>query len=644
MCISLAHSNILKMSSTVKNRAAFQLRDNLDSGSTHRADDDAPRFAIAGDGIIVYSNDAFQALLPEIFQSQDTPIKAQDVIALTGKKTLDTIDSGLHKVRIKGKRKSTEFRFDCMNMPDGKSYIIASAVTDEEDAKTEPANNQPKHALGSLEEASDLRRFLNMSNDMMIVAQKDGKILRVNKGFNDILGFDDNDIDDLNLLDLMPSAERPRVRSLIQNLSNNEDGAIKIIDFETKVTDKDGAEHWIEWRQRQRADLLYCVGRDVTAIKEHEQALVKRQNQLSEAEAIGAMGHWHWDIGQDNIIWSQQIYNIYGVERDEFVPTLDKLNRMIYRRDIGRVVQIFQRAMIEQNNYGMDFRIKRPDGEVRYIYCEGRCELDEDGDVIGLYGIMQDMTEQTLHERELTAAKDVAERAYAAKTQFLANMSHELRTPLNAIIGFSEMMQRQLLGPIGTEKYLEYISGIRESGEHLLDLISDILDMSKIEAGKYDINPEEINVDKTLGLAAHMMAGRCEDANIKLCTKGLKTKGLNIQADRRAFLQITLNLLSNAVKFSNEGGQVWLASKQTGQGVEISVRDNGIGIPANKLQTITMPFEQASSSYSRDHEGTGLGLSITKELIEMHGGQLKIESKVDEGTSVKVFLPLEASA
>ena len=640
---------------TMQNAPAFQIRDNDDSNIAQSQGDDAPRFAIAGDGIIVYSNEAFQSLLPEIFQTQDTPIRAKDIIALTGKKTLDTIESGLHKVRIKGKRKSTEFRFDCMNMPDGKSYIIASAVLDDDETpapkKVKVANNQRRHALGTLEEASDLRRFLNMSNDAMIVAEQDGKILRVNKAFTDILGYDDADLDDFNMLDLLPSQDRPRVRSLIQTLNVQEDETIKIIDFETKATAKDGSTHWIEWRQRKRANLLYCVGRDVTDIKEHEQALIKRQNQLSEAEAIGAMGHWHWDIGQDDILWSQQIYNIYGVDRDEFVPNLDKLNKMIHRRDIGRVVQIFQRAMIEQNNYGMDFRITRPDGEVRYIYCEGRCELDEDGDITGLFGIMQDMTEQTLHEQELTAAKDGAERAYAAKTQFLANMSHELRTPLNAIIGFSEMMQRQLLGPIGNEKYIDYIGGIRESGEHLLDLISDILDMSKIEAGKYELGLEDVNVSKTLGLAAHMMEGRCEDAGVKLCTKGLNNnKGTKkkadktiIQADRRAFLQITLNLLSNAVKFSNEGGKVWLASETTDDHVIITVRDNGIGIPANKLQSITMPFEQASSSYCRDHEGTGLGLSITKELIELHGGSLKIESKVGEGTNVSVKLPLDAS-
>lgn len=625
------------------------MRDSLDSNSAlKQSGHDAPRFAIAGDGLIVYSNEAFQALLPEIFQTQDTPIVAQDVIALSGKKTLNNIESGLHQVRIKGKRTSTEFRFDCMTTPDGKSYIIASANPDKEEAPTAEGNanaalDKRRHALGTLEEASDLRRFLNMSNDVMIVAEQDGTILRVNKAFTDILGYDDADIDDLNLFDLLPTQDHPRVRSLIETLNVKNNDAIKIIDFETKATAKNGAEKWIEWRQRKRADLLYCVGRDVTDMKEHEHALIKRQNQLSEAEAIGAMGHWQWDIGQDTISWSKQIYDIYGVERGDFIPTLDKLNRMIYRRDIGRVVQIFQRAMIEQNNYGMDFRIKRPNGEVRYIYCEGRCDLDEDGDVTGLYGIMQDMTEQTLHERELTIAKEGAERAYAAKTQFLANMSHELRTPLNAIIGFSEMMQRQLLGPIGTEKYLDYISGIRESGIHLLDLISDILDMSKIEAGKYELSLEEVNVTKTLGLAAHMMEGRCEDADVQLCTAGLDQNDITIQADRRAFLQIALNLLSNAVKFSHAGGKVWIKGTTSKDAISISVSDNGIGIPAHKLQSITNPFEQASSSYSREHEGTGLGLSITKELIEMHGGTIKIESKVGEGTCVTFTLPLDAN-
>lgn len=304
-------------------------------------------------------------------------------------------------------------------------------------------------------------------------------------------------------------------------------------------------------------------------------------------------------------------------------------------------MQVFQRAIIEQNDYDMDFRLTRPDGDIRYIRCEGRCEIDGDDDVVALYGIMQDITETTRKEHDLRKAKESVERAYAAKTQFLANMSHELRTPLNAIIGFSEMIERQLLGPIGTEKYLEYISGIRESGEHLLDLISDILDMSKIEAGKYDLNVEEFTLSKVIRMAAHMMEGRAVEEELKLNVE-CDDEELKIVADRRAVMQMVLNLLSNAVKFSKPKGQIYVAIKKNASGISIIVEDHGIGIPANKLANITMPFEQAESDYTREYEGTGLGLSITKELAEIHGGSLHIESVFGEGTTVTIKLPFRA--
>jgi len=309
---------------------------------------------------------------------------------------------------------------------------------------------------------------------------------------------------------------------------------------------------------------------------------------------------------------------------------------------MGRIMQAFQRALIEQNTYEMDFRVTRPDGETRYIRCEGRCEQDENGEVIALFGIMQDMTEHTRRERELREAKESAERAYAAKSQFLANMSHELRTPLNAIIGFSEMMQRQLLGPIGTERYLDYIDGIRQSGEHLLDLISDILDMSKIEAGKYHLDVEEMNITKTTRLAVNMVEARARDACVDLTLDEIRDD-LVITADRRAVLQMTLNLLSNAVKFTEPGGSVRVSLKSDDNDhVILRVADTGIGIPANMLHVIARPFEQAANHYTRSHEGSGLGLAITKELAEMHGGHLHIESEVGKGTTVTITLPFKA--
>jgi signal transduction histidine kinase len=318
------------------------------------------------------------------------------------------------------------------------------------------------------------------------------------------------------------------------------------------------------------------------------------------------------------------------------------MNKMVHRSDIARLNQAFQRALIEENDYDMEFRIQTAQGDTRFIRCEGRCARDVTGEVTALYGIMQDMTERMAVEHELREAKDTAERAYAARTQFLANMSHELRTPLNAIIGFSEMMQHQLLGPLGNDKYLEYIGGIRESGEHLLDLISDILDMSKIEAGKYELDLSEIQPGKLIKLATHMMEGRAHEAKVKIHIDDQINETLKIIADRRATLQIILNLLSNAVKFTKEGGLIAISLQEQEKFCLIKVSDNGIGIPANKLATITRPFEQVSSSYARAHQGSGLGLAITKELVEMHGGGITIESKLGQGTTVTIRLPHRA--
>lgn len=236
--------------------------------------------------------------------------------------------------------------------------------------------------------------------------------------------------------------------------------------------------------------------------------------------------------------------------------------------------------------------------------------------------------------------KSQAELASQAKSEFLANISHELRTPLNAILGFSEIMESGLFGPLGSEKYSEYLRDIRESGEYLLDVINDVLDMAKIEAGRFRLTREEIDIDKVVLDAMRVITPRAEEKSIALRAEA--ACGVTVEVDRRALKQILLNLLSNAVKFTPAGGRVTIRTRAVGGAMNLYIEDTGIGIPKNAIEKLGRPFEQVENQFSKSHKGSGLGLAIAKSLAELHGGSMKIRSTVGVGTVVLVRLPVRA--
>ena len=271
--------------------------------------------------------------------------------------------------------------------------------------------------------------------------------------------------------------------------------------------------------------------------------------------------------------------------------------------------------------------------------------FDAAGRAYRVISVSTDITRRKVAERhlaqtrmDLQAAKDAAEAANHAKTNFLANMSHELRTPLNAVLGFSEVMEKEILGPIGSPRYREFAAGIHKSGTMLLQLINDVLDMAKIEAGHRDLMREWIDLRDVADDALLVIRQRAESAGIALDIV-IPDNLPAIHADHRALAQILVNLLTNAVKFTPAGGRITLSIAHDDGEFTLKVADTGCGIPANMLDRLGTPFLQVQSSMTRTHEGTGLGLALIKSLVALHGGDVAIASTEGEGTTVTVTLP-----
>ncbi len=357
----------------------------------------------------------------------------------------------------------------------------------------------------------------------------------------------------------------------------------------------------------------------------------------------GIFEHALWGIYQTTldghfIRANAALAQIYGYDSPTAIfRDLTNIGRQLYVDPTHR--SEFER-LINENDAVLNFESEayRRDGSIIWISTSCRAVRAVNGDLLYYEGFVEDITARKRTEMDLRIARELAERSSKAKSAFLANMSHELRTPLNAILGFSEILESELFGPLGDPRYAEFAQDINRSGKHLLAIICDILDLAKVEAGQLVIDESEVRIGPLMQSCERLIAPVARAREI-LLTVILPPETVVVRADETRLKQILLNLLSNAIKFTPANNAVVLSAERVTDGMVLRVSDTGIGMSPENIEEAMQPFHQVDNSLSRRYEGTGLGLPLTQSMVDLHGGTMKIDSAIGAGTTVTVTLP-----
>lgn len=472
-----------------------------------------------------------------------------------------------------------------------------------------------------------------------------GNFIRVNQRFCDITGYSAAELQGLNFAEITHPDDVEVDERQGNKLIAGRRGPYTM---EKRYLRKGGGIVWVRMTvtlarsQSGAPHRLIGVVEDTTETISAQQALHASETRLREAQRIAHLASYQIDHRTDQRNWSPELFEILGLDPGALdAPTYDLFTQRIHPEDQELVARTLANAIARQQNYDLAHRLLMPDGSVKWIEVRGRSSFGADGKPLRSVGTVQDITAAKQAEIALRAAKDSAEKANRAKSDFLANMSHELRTPLNAILGYAQLLETGLAGPLSPQQS-EYLKDIKAGGEHLLHLIKDILDLAKIDSGRIGLKLEDLDPARVVGAALPLIERLAAAKGISLRIIPPSQDRVLVRADEVRLRQILLNLLSNAIKYNRPGGSVDIgygpAIDDAGY-LRISVADTGIGIPNDRLSELFMPFSRLGIE-NQAIEGTGIGLAITRQLVELMAGKVGCESKLGEGSTFWVDLPL----
>ena len=416
------------------------------------------------------------------------------------------------------------------------------------------------------------------------------------------------------------------------------------IDFEEPQTTPDGSMIWLRTSKVPLTDAndeVYAVlgaYADVTQEKEAQAALQENEERLGLALEAAESAVWEFQPLDEIARFDERWYAMVGYGPDEMEQSYATWRSLLHPDDLAVAEPLILQTIGEGGDFSEEFRMQAKDGGLIWIQSIGKTiTTNDDGASTRMLGTHTDITERRAAEDALRETAERLREVDVLKSEFLANMSHELRTPLNSIIGYTQLLLMDLEGSIDEDSYTD-MQAIETNSQHLLNLINDVLDLAKIEAGRLELNKEEVEVDVLLDTVKNSNAGLFLDSDVAFDSK-LRTNSRQIKADQIRITQVLNNLISNAAKFTEEGSVTVRGFRENGN-VCIAVKDTGIGISQEDLDTIFERFRQVDGSYARRAEGTGLGLPITRHLVEMHGGTLDVDSTIGEGSVFTVRLPI----
>ncbi|MDW3207739.1 MAG: PAS domain-containing sensor histidine kinase [Alphaproteobacteria bacterium] len=491
---------------------------------------------------------------------------------------------------------------------------------------------------GDAERLALLEAMFDQAPVEMYLKDDQGRYLRINRSFERLIGVNQADLVGTLPSQYVPEGSVDLIREHDLAVLSGRTAIVRDARVETALGARD-----------LRLSKFPILGKDdellgLGAVVSDQTEVLKISRRLSKSDRwIRAILH-HAPVG----IYLKDLDGVYILANPAFCRSVgveqDRLLGSTILQTTGYPARPEQQAadkrIIETKEAVVFDSQETVDGKTNFLEVLKFPVLDEDGNVTAIGGIEVDITERKLIEEELLLAKEDAELANRAKTDFLANMSHEIRTPLNAILGFSQVLEGEVFGPIGSDRYRDYAADIRRSGTHLMELIGDILDLSKIESGRLDIQEEKVELAEVVAASVSVVKDQAAERSIAVAVE-TPTDCL-VLGDSRALRQVLINLMSNAVKFTRSGGKVTVSLSGTEEGgCLIVVSDSGIGIKGEDLKRVLEPFTQLRAPHVQGESGSGIGLSIVDRLCDAMNYDLKIESEYGVGTQVHVLIPPE---